>query len=332
MSDRGTYRGLFSAIFDDPDYQALTPDARLVLLTVRLCLQAGPGAIFRYYPAVIASQTGLALEDVDKALRELAQADWVVRDDTILWVRNGLRYDPSVRLGDPKHRKAVEKALAALPKRAIVLMFCDHYEITRPFDGPTKALRRPIEEVDGSGSPRPRPRPNPESEIPPIAPPGGRDNGVEPSAFASRVKTKTAPRGPHLAGRRRRPAEEPGPGFDEFWRLYPKKRARKDAISAWNELNPDALLQQRIAADVRTRTHSHDWTKDDGQFIPYPASYVRGRRWEDEAPLASQNDHGSAASLDGATRYPYFSRCRTCGELHEEGSTCPTATATRRES
>jgi hypothetical protein len=79
MPPRGVNRSLYSAIFDDPDFQALPAEARLVLLTARLCPQAGPGAIFTCYPEVLARQTGLSARRVEAALTALEAAGWVQR-------------------------------------------------------------------------------------------------------------------------------------------------------------------------------------------------------------------------------------------------------------
>ncbi len=137
MTRRGVYRGVYSSLLDDPDYQRLTPPARLVLLTLRLCTQAGAGAIFRVYVVMLAEQTGLEVVDVEKAIAELAcspspEKPWIYRDGPVVWVRNGLRYDPNVRLADDKHRKGVERAVSALPNLPIVAKFCRYYEITSP--------------------------------------------------------------------------------------------------------------------------------------------------------------------------------------------------------
>lgn len=138
MSSRGVNRSLYSAIFDGPDFQALPAQARHVFLTARLCPQAGPGAIFVCYPEVLARQTGLPCRQVEGALKALEAAGWIQREGLILWVVNGLRYDPTMHLSDVKHQKAVARSVAALPHLQIVLKFCDYYKITRPFDAPSK--------------------------------------------------------------------------------------------------------------------------------------------------------------------------------------------------
>lgn len=130
---RGAYRGIFSALIDDPDFQKLTPDARLTLLTARLCTDAGPSAIFRYYPDKLCEQTGLPRSVLTMALAELTAAGWIEEDGAILWVRNGLRYDPYISLANPSQKEGVRSHLKGLPKRPIVLKFCDYYQIDYPF-------------------------------------------------------------------------------------------------------------------------------------------------------------------------------------------------------
>lgn len=131
---RGLYRGVYSSLPDDPDFQRLSPNARLVFYTCRLCAQAGPAAIFRYYPELLIVQTGLKAPQLEAALQELERETWILREGVVLWVRNGLRHDPNVRLANPKHRKGVMRALESLPHLNIVLRFCDYYQIIYPFD------------------------------------------------------------------------------------------------------------------------------------------------------------------------------------------------------
>ena len=139
-SGRGAYRGIFSVLLDDPDYQKLSPYARLVLLTARQCQDAGPSAIFRYYPEKLAHQTGLTTETVLVALAELQEAGWIVEDGVLLWVRNGLRYDPHVRPNNGNHREGIEEHLKSLPKRALVIQFCEYYGFDIPFTWDADAM------------------------------------------------------------------------------------------------------------------------------------------------------------------------------------------------
>lgn len=67
------------------------------------------------------------------------------------------------------------------------------------------------------------------------------------------------------------------PEFEAFWRIYPKKKAKLDAIKSWQRLKPDSSLVDRILKTVS----AEQWPEE--QFIPYPASWLNARRWEDEA-------------------------------------------------
>lgn len=69
------------------------------------------------------------------------------------------------------------------------------------------------------------------------------------------------------------------PGFEKWYAKYPKKKARADAEKAWTQMNPplDAALKA-----LEWQVSDADWTKDGGKFIPFPATYLRARRWEDQ--------------------------------------------------
>lgn len=135
-ASRGLYRGVYSALFEDMDYQALSPHARLTLLTLRLCKEVGPGCIFRYYSQVVASQTGLAELEVEQALQELETRPspskaFIHRDGPVLWITRGLQFDPSLRLDNPKHLISLLRSVTALPNVPMVATFCQYYGITK---------------------------------------------------------------------------------------------------------------------------------------------------------------------------------------------------------
>lgn len=73
-------------------------------------------------------------------------------------------------------------------------------------------------------------------------------------------------------------------GFDEFWAVYPKHQDKQGAIKAFSKINPDAELLEKMISAVKVWKNSQQWTKDNGQFIPMPATWLNGHRWEDEAP------------------------------------------------
>ena len=77
-------------------------------------------------------------------------------------------------------------------------------------------------------------------------------------------------------------------GFNLFWERYPKKLAKRDAEKAFSKINPDEKLFNLILEKLELYKQSEAWLKDGGQFIPYPATWLNGRRWEDEITPAIQ--------------------------------------------
>lgn len=76
-------------------------------------------------------------------------------------------------------------------------------------------------------------------------------------------------------------ASPPLSGFEEFWKAYPKRVGKGNAEKAWTKLKCDSFLPL-ILTRLRTLKTSADWTKDGGQFIPHPATWLNRKGWEDE--------------------------------------------------
>lgn len=102
------------------------------------------------------------------------------------------------------------------------------------------------------------------------------DAELESSPIPSEEPIKEKKRKP-----RSKQKEEPY-RFEEFWSVYPRKDSKEDARRAWIKLAPDDPLIETILADVRARRGSKDWLKDNGEFIPYPATYLNKKRWNDK--------------------------------------------------
>lgn len=77
--------------------------------------------------------------------------------------------------------------------------------------------------------------------------------------------------------------------FTEFWNAYPRRVGKADAEKAWKKNGCDKILPQ-ILVSLRTCKTSSDWTKEAGQFIPHPATWLNRRGWEDE--LLPQRSNG----------------------------------------
>jgi hypothetical protein len=69
--------------------------------------------------------------------------------------------------------------------------------------------------------------------------------------------------------------------FDRFWTAYPKKKSKGDAEKAWKVINPSEELVDIILKAIERLKPSEQWTKEGGRFIPYPATWLRAKGWED---------------------------------------------------
>ena len=68
------------------------------------------------------------------------------------------------------------------------------------------------------------------------------------------------------------------PAFEAFWDAYPRKEGKHKAEEAFAKVN--APLGTLLDA-IELQKKSAQWTKDGGQFIPHPATWLNGQRWLD---------------------------------------------------
>jgi hypothetical protein len=98
------------------------------------------------------------------------------------------------------------------------------------------------------------------------------------------------------------PVKTPPSDFGAFWAAYPRKTAKADALKAWQQVRPPLPA---VLATLAWQRQQPDWLRDQGAFVPFPASWLRGRRWEDEPPevkpaFTTAATAGNAAALAGA--------------------------------
>lgn len=103
------------------------------------------------------------------------------------------------------------------------------------------------------------------------------------------VKEKREEREGELAGTPRE-TEHGGSveGFEEFWAAFPRREAKKDAMKAWGQMT----AEQRFAAVHAIPVHVRFWNLAgrSKQYIPLPATWLRGERWEDELEMPTPSE------------------------------------------
>jgi hypothetical protein len=74
--------------------------------------------------------------------------------------------------------------------------------------------------------------------------------------------------------------------FDQFWAAYPRKIGKADARKSWRKVSCNEHLPA-ILSKLEILKRSHDWTKENGQFIPHPTTWLNREGWHDEPPRAA---------------------------------------------
>lgn len=79
------------------------------------------------------------------------------------------------------------------------------------------------------------------------------------------------------------PAEKYPPGFVQFWSHYPRKVGKGAAFKVWKRMTrPDKEAAIDKAEWFAGCWKHHDPHGERASFIPHPATWLNGRRWEDE--------------------------------------------------
>jgi hypothetical protein len=177
-AERGGYGSVRRVLLDGPDFRRLSAEQRWVFVALKISTGAS-GIDVAYPEAVVAElveRTGYADQVVRKSLAALKAAGWVAREQNVLWVVGHLEHDPHLRPDDSKHRKAIQRHVAGLPRLNIVAEFVKAHGPWFPkeealthglgwvYEGPTKGHRstetetEPEPMVPGADAPAKKPR------------------------------------------------------------------------------------------------------------------------------------------------------------------------------
>lgn len=78
--------------------------------------------------------------------------------------------------------------------------------------------------------------------------------------------------------------------FDTFWREYPKKKSKGTAQKAFAKALKRTTFDTIMTA-LRALKVTQDWTKNGGQYVPYPATWLNADGWNDEVGSADGNEN-----------------------------------------
>lgn len=98
--------------------------------------------------------------------------------------------------------------------------------------------------------------------------------------------------------------------FDLFWAAYPTKKGKAAAFKAWRRLHPSEQLTELILDALLTQAAWPEWQREQGRFIPNPATWLNQGRWDDEparrtsllSDIGQQNQQNASIALDRILR------------------------------
>lgn len=113
---------------------------------------------------------------------------------------------------------------------------------------------------------------------------GGKNSGEGGGKFSPEGGGKNTP-----SYKQEGKQEDNHESFGLFWQAYPKKKDKETARKAWVKVPAD--LHPVVMDALAKQSQSQDWLKEDGKYIPLAATWINGKRWEDE-------DEGDTRTLD----------------------------------
>jgi len=82
------------------------------------------------------------------------------------------------------------------------------------------------------------------------------------------------------------PSSSTDDGFVEFWTNYPRKIGKGAAEKSWGKLKPPLEI---VISAIHEQKKTNQWSRENGQFIPHPATWLNQKRWEDEVETFSND-------------------------------------------
>lgn len=79
--------------------------------------------------------------------------------------------------------------------------------------------------------------------------------------------------------------------FELFWSVYPNKKSKKTAFEKFKRIDFKKTSFESIMISLEKQKQSDDWTKNGGQYVPMPQTWIFNERWTDEIQSPVQQRH-----------------------------------------
>ena len=125
-----------------------------------------------------------------------------------------------------------------------------------------------------------------------VEPSDGKPAATNNTVILNNHNTKDTPHGDNSKPIRNSQQSIVLAAFDAFWASYPRKVGKTAALKAYKQVLKE--VPDNILDILALHKRQEQWIKDNGQFIPHAATWLRNKRWEDEikgvAPKQATNN------------------------------------------
>ena len=91
-------------------------------------------------------------------------------------------------------------------------------------------------------------------------------------------------------------------GFNQFWEIYPRRDGRAPALKAYGKALKSGVNPADIEAGAKLFAANVERERTEARFIPMPATWLNGQRWQDESlrvtRLAPASSRSNPSILD----------------------------------
>lgn len=221
-----------------------------------------------YQPLMlIAHETGIGSEGASKGLQGCIEAGFCGYDHEteMVWVYEMAAFQIAEQLAPKDNQcKGIQNEYNKLPMNPFLPAFYERYQHAYHLTAKRGERRLEPREPKPLGSP---------SEPPP-KPGAGTGAGTEQKPKPTSSAGADGDEGEEAEQKNLKP-------FDRFWAVYPRRVAKAEAQKAWAKLKLDSKVDEIVQA-VEAQLEGHDFKRDNGEFIPHPATWLRAGRWLDE--------------------------------------------------
>ena len=91
--------------------------------------------------------------------------------------------------------------------------------------------------------------------------------------------------------------------FREFYESYPRKEAEDDALKAFKKRYKELPPIDELVLIIENTKKTENWSRDNGKYIPHPATWINNGRWKDE--LSSKSSGVTPEILEQIKRGEY---------------------------